>query len=96
MTPPVIIHGAPGQVIDLPVSHGPATGYGWLLTLPPGVAQVASAPGDRNRPAGDPAGGALRVTAPAGRHRITAKLARAWEPDAPIRTVEIELVIDAP
>lgn len=42
---------------------------------------------------GDPAGGQVQVKAPAGRYRITARLARPWAPDQPVKTVEIDLVV---
>ncbi|WP_303784018.1 hypothetical protein [Sandarakinorhabdus limnophila] len=39
------------------------------------------------------AGGQVKVKAPAGRYRITARLARPWAPDQPVKTVEIDLVV---
>jgi hypothetical protein len=40
---------------------------------------------------GGAAGGYLQVTAPRGEHVITARLARPWEPDKPVRVVTIRL-----
>ena len=50
---------------------------------------LAAAPGQL----GDPAGGQVQVKAPAGHYRITARLARPWAPDQPVKTVEIDLVM---
>jgi hypothetical protein len=48
-------------------------------------------PGERLGGAG---GGNLRVTAPAGEHVLTARLARPWQPDAPIRVVRVRLHVE--
>ena len=39
------------------------------------------------------AGGQVKVKAPAGRYLITARLARPWAPDQPVKTVEIDFVV---
>ncbi|WP_303812348.1 hypothetical protein [Sandarakinorhabdus limnophila] len=62
--------------------------------MPAGEQQIADstlagAPGQL----GDPAGGQVQVKAPAGHYRITARLARPWAPDQPVKTVEIDLVM---
>jgi predicted secreted protein len=87
-------HGTAGAPIELPLRGGPATGYEWQLELPDGVARASNGPARPVEPGtrlGDAAGGALRVTATAGEHVLTARLARPWEPDAPIRVVRIRL-----
>lgn len=53
------------------------------------VVGLSAAPGQL----GDPAGGQVQVKAPAGHYRITARLARPWAPDQPVKTVEIDLVM---
>jgi predicted secreted protein len=86
--------GVAGEPITLPIAHGPATGYGWELELPPGVEQIEDEPGEELPPdvrLGGAAGGHPRVRAPAGDHVILARLVRPWEPDHPARTVRIHL-----
>ena len=91
---PVVIEGQAGAAIVLPLPRGPATGHEWRLTLPAGVQQIAdSTPAAAPGKLGDPAGGQVQVQAPAGRYRITARLARPWAPDQPVKTVEIDLVV---
>lgn len=93
----VTMHGAAGTSISLPVAQGPATGYRWTLTLPPGVSQVADAPGQPiplGQHLGSAAGGALCVVAERdGHYRITATLARPWDADHPARVVVILLTV---
>ncbi|USI74968.1 hypothetical protein [Sphingomonas morindae] len=89
--------GRAGTAIVLPIGQPPATGHGWWLDLPPGLARVEDAPAPPPPAAaalGAPAGGALRVTGAPGRYRITARLARPWARDQPIRTLVIDLVIE--
>jgi predicted secreted protein len=91
---PVVIEGQAGAAIVLPLPRGPATGHEWRLTLPAGVQQIAdSTPAAAPGQLGDAAGGQVQVQAPAGRYRITARLARPWAPDQPVKTVEIDLVV---
>jgi predicted secreted protein len=91
---PVVIEGQAGAAIVLPLPRGPATGHEWRLTLPAGVQQIAdSPPAAGSRQLGDPAGSRVQVRAPAGHYRITARLARPWAPDQPVKTVEIDLVV---
>jgi predicted secreted protein len=96
-TGPVIVQGSAGQPITLPISQGPATGFGWVLDLPTGVARVEDGPGQPIPPdqrLGGSNTAAFRVTAEKGRYRITARLVRPWQPDAPIDTVVIDLEVD--
>lgn len=91
---PVVLEGQAGAAIVLPLPRGPATGHEWRLTLPAGVQQIAdSTPAAAPGQLGDPAGGQVQVKAPAGHYRITARLARPWAPDQPVKTVEIDLVV---
>jgi predicted secreted protein len=92
----VAIHGEAGVPVALPVVRGPATGYRWSLSLPEGVSQVADAPGVPVSPdqrLGGASGAPLSVVARPGVYRITATLARPWEPDKPARTVVILLTV---
>jgi predicted secreted protein len=92
----VAIHAKAGVPVALPVARGPATGYRWSLALPPGVTQVADTPGTPAPPGqhlGGASGAALCVVGEPGVHRITATLARPWEPDKPARIVEITLTV---
>ena len=94
---PVVVHGSPTAPIELPITEGPATGYVWSLDLPPGVTRVADGPGvppPRGAELGASSGAHLRVAAPAGRYRITARLARPWQPDSPARVVVMELFVE--
>ena len=94
---PVTVEGSAGQPITLQLSHGPATGYGWVLDLPKGVARVEDGPKSPPPPGqelGSGSGAPLCVIAAKGRYRITAKFVRPWQPDAPIETVVIDLVVD--
>ena len=92
----VAIHGEAGVPVALPVARGPATGYQWSLSLPAGVSQVADGPAVPPPPGqhlGAASGAALSVVATPGVYRITATLARPWEPDKPARTVVIVLTV---
>jgi predicted secreted protein len=92
----IVVEGRPSEAVTLPLTSGPATGYGWLLDLPDGVTRIEDTPGrdiPEGRRMGGAAGGHLQVTAPAGEHRITARFARPWEPDRVLQTVTIRLVI---
>lgn len=84
-----------GEPITLPIAPGPATGYSWHLELPAGVRRIADGPPRAVDPAvarGAAVGGNLRVeAAQAGDLVITARLARPWEPDQPVRVVRISL-----
>jgi predicted secreted protein len=94
---PAIVHGSPALPIELPIMEGPPTGYVWSLDLPPGVIRIEDGPAVPP-PAGAHFGAStgrhLRVTAPKGRYRITARLARPWQPGAPAQTVVIELIVE--
>jgi predicted secreted protein len=86
--------GKAGHPIALPIAAGPATGYAWSLALPEGVERIEDGPARPLDPSvrlGGAAGGYLQVTAPAGDHLISARLARPWEPDQPVRVVVIRL-----
>jgi hypothetical protein len=90
---PIEVEGRAGEPIELPVGSTAASGHQWRLDLPPEVTLVGETPpGDA--PAGEGAGAAtgshLVVTAPAGRHELTARLARPWETQ-PVREVRIVL-----
>jgi predicted secreted protein len=88
------VEGRPGAPITLPISTGPATGYGWQLELPEGVLRIADGPGRTLDPSvrmGGAEGGPLRVTAPSGEHLLGARLVRPWDPDDAIRVVRIRL-----
>lgn len=91
----VAVQGQAGVAIELPVARGSATGYDWVLDLPQGIAPAEDGPGTPPPPGrslGAISGAHLRVTATApGRYKLTARLIRSWEPDAPARTVEIDL-----
>ena len=91
------VEGVAGLPIALPISTGPATGYGWEFDLPDGVERLPDAPesGMCRRPATLEArsGGRIQVTAVAGEHVLTARLVRPWRRDAPIRTVRIHLSV---
>lgn len=92
-----VVHGKASQPVELPIAHGPATGYGWQLELPDGVERLEDGPPRSPPPGrelGAAIGGALRVQANRpGRFTITARLARPWG-GAPVRTVVIELTVD--
>ena len=88
------MQGRSGEDIPLPLPIGAATGYEWTLDGPPGVERVgdsAPVPVDARTASGAPHGGHVQVSAPPGRHTITARLVRPWAPDAPVRIVHIEL-----
>jgi len=94
---PMIVHGSPTLPIELPITQGPPTGYAWSLDLPSGVTRIEDGPGVPPAPGahlGASKGSHLRVTAPKGHYRITARLARPWQPDSPARVVVIELVVE--
>lgn len=92
------VQGVAGVPIALPISTGPATGYGWEFDLPEGVERLPDA-GERDVPASGYAGGALggrvQVAAVPGEHVLTARLVRPWRRDAPIRTVRIHLSVSS-
>jgi predicted secreted protein len=87
--------GRRGEPIPLPIAGGPATGYAWHLDLPAGVQRIANGPPRTVDPAsalGAPSGGNLRVEAvSAGDYVITARLARPWELDRPVRVIRLNL-----
>ena len=94
---PTIVMGVAHQIVELPMTQGPATGYSWSLDLPPGVVRIENGPVKQTDPGrflGAPASGALRVLAPKGHYRITARLVRPWEPDKPAKAIAIDLVIE--
>lgn len=94
---PVVVKGIADQVVELPIGDGPATGYSWLLDLPVGVVRIGDGPAkcvDADRRLGASASGAIRVVAPKGSYRITARLVRPWEPDNPAATMVIDLAIE--
>lgn len=87
-----IAHG--NHVVRLVGAHLDLSGLARARQMHAIIDAVAKAPG--NPPElvmGDPAGGQVQVKAPAGRYRITARLARPWAPDQPVKTVEIDLVV---
>ena len=88
------IRGRAGERISLPLPIGAATGYEWTLEAPPGVERVEDSeaePADARSALGAAHGGSVQVTAPQGRHSITARLARPWAPETPARVVHISL-----
>lgn len=94
MTEYLDVDGKAGQPITLPITAGPATGYSWRLDLPEGVERIDDSPARPLDPSvrlGGSASGYLQVTAPTGEHVISARLARPWEPDSPVRVVTIRL-----
>jgi len=89
--------GTAGEPIELPIAHGPATGYSWKLELPDGVERIEDGPQKSIDPVtrlGAAVGGAIRVMARKGEHRIHARLVRPWQPDNPARVVEIALTVE--
>jgi hypothetical protein len=91
------VEGKAGQPIALPIAGGPATGYAWSLELPEGVERIDGGTERKVDPSvrlGSASGGYLRVTAPRGDHIIIGRLARPWEPDRPVRVVEIRLHVE--
>src|SRR3954464_8556026 len=91
------VHGTAGEPIDLPLPQGPVTGHSWTLDLPEGVERIDDGPPKRVDPPARPGAtvqGAIRVKARRGEYRITAKLARSWQPDDPAKIVEITLKVD--
>ena len=93
----VLVRGISGQAVELPMADGPATGYSWSLDLPLGVVRIDDAPEKPSGLAislGASASGALRVLAPEGHYRITARLVRPWEPGTPARTMVIDLLVE--
>jgi predicted secreted protein len=91
------LSGVAGEPIDLPIAHGPATGYAWTLDLPEGVERIEDGPPRPIDPLtrlGAAAGGAIRVKAKRGEYHITARLARPWQPDKPVGVVEIHLKVE--
>lgn len=94
---PIIVRGNADQAVELPIAQGPPTGYGWVLDLPAGVVQLADAPGKPPEPGkalGSSARGPLRVKAPKGEYSISARFVRPWEPNKPLRTIVIDLIIE--
>lgn len=93
----MIVHGSPALPIELPITQGPPTGYVWSLELPSGVTRVGDGPARPPQPGahlGASPGNHLRVTAAKGHYRITARLARPWQPDNPAQVVVIDLVVE--
>ena len=92
-----VVHGTAGEPVELPIAQAGTTCYSWTLDLPAGVTRIEDgaprAVPDGQR-LGAAAGGMIRVTAVKGRFRIAARLARPWEPDNPVRTVAIDLIVD--
>src|SRR5262249_30716482 len=90
------VHGVEGEAIELPIAHGPVTGYSWKLDLPDGVERINDGPPKSNEPArpGEAVRGAIRVKARKGEHRIHARLVRPWQPDKPARAVDIALTVE--
>ena len=91
------VEGKAGEPITLPIAGGPATGHAWRLELPAGVTRIDDGPERKVDPSvalGGASGGYLRVTAPHGDHIVSARLARPWEPDRPVRVVEIRLHVE--
>jgi predicted secreted protein len=93
------VHLAGGQhePITLPIAEGPATGYEWQLDLPEGVRRIDDGPPRTPEP-GTAVGGAvsgyLRVEVDRpGDFIVTARLARPWELDQPIRIVRIMITV---
>ena len=95
---PSTVQGKAGKPITLQLSHGPATGYSWVLDLPAGVTLLQEGPGSPPPPGqelGSGGGGAVRVVAASkGHYRIAAKFVRPWQPDSPIATAAIDLIVD--
>jgi predicted secreted protein len=91
------VEGKAGEPVALPIASGPATGYVWTLELPDGVQRIDDGPErpvDRSMRLGGASGGYLQVIAPRGSHVIIGRLARPWEPDRPVRVVEIRLHVE--
>ncbi|HEY4029767.1 MAG TPA: protease inhibitor I42 family protein [Caulobacteraceae bacterium] len=91
------LSGVAGDVIELPMRDGPATGYTWQLSLPNNVFRIADGPEREPNPAsalGSATGGAYRVTAQRGDHVIGARLARPWAPGDAVRVLEIRLHVE--
>ena len=92
------VEGVVGLPITLPISTGPATGYGWEFDLPDGVERLPDAPEMDVTTAGQSGGalgGRIQVKAVAGEHVLTARLVRPWRRDAPIRMVRIYLSVSS-
>jgi hypothetical protein len=91
------VRGMANEPIALPIAAGPATGYTWSLDVPNGVERIEDGPQRTVDPAvrlGAATGGCLRVTAPPGDYLLTARLARPWENDRPVRVVSIRLRVE--
>ena len=82
---------------------GPPGGYQWMLDLPTGLASVAE-PAGQAPPAAVSGASALGTGSDAvpwvlasqpGRYEIPARLARPWEPDAPVRSLRVTLSVRA-
>ena len=83
-----------GKPIELPLPRGAANGISWRLLLPVGVTIAPINVSKRldESQAGEPAAGhAAAVCASLGTHEIEARLVRPWLPQAPIRTILIQL-----
>ena len=85
------------------LSSGPPSGYRWMLDLPTGLASVAE-PAGQAAPVAVAGVSALGTGSDAvpwvqasqpGRYEIPARLARPWEPDAPVRSVRVTLNVRA-
>jgi predicted secreted protein len=93
----VDVEGKAGEPVTLPIAHGPATGYEWTLELPPGVERIGDGPernADASQRLGAATGGRLQVRAARGDYVMVARLARPWQPDRPVRVVNIRLHVD--
>ena len=89
-----------GKPIELPLPRGAANGFSWQLLLPVGVTIAPTTVSNRleESHAGEPgepgepvAGHAAAICASLGTHEIEARLVRPWLPQAPIRTILIQL-----
>jgi len=102
MQPPVqveefTVQGTAGEPIQLPIAAGPATGYVWQLEMPTGVHRIGDGPErqvDPKSALGAASGGRLQVTAQAGDYVVSARLARPWQGDLPVRIVRIRLHVE--
>jgi predicted secreted protein len=89
--------GVVDKTITLPLGNGPATGYGWILTLPDEVYRVEDSPGTaapQNERLGSAEGGSIQVVVKKpGEYVIYAKLVRPWSVDEAISEKKIHLTI---
>lgn len=93
----VRVTGRQHEPIQLPIAEGPATGYGWQLELPEGVRRIEDGPPRTPEPGTELGGGTsgyLRVDVDRpGDFVVTARLARPWQLDRPIRIVRIVITV---